>query len=158
MASASSMHSRLTCAMARWMSRMSRRFAQHGRTRHGTRTGGPTTLQTERYHPSYTEEQEERIEARGEEHAAAFRSGLEALRAEAGTLSEAEIERRVREFSDALDLDYEAAEVELVSNLVREAKWPWRHPLRAFAWAWRHRRSASLPARLSQLNFRPFAQ
>lgn len=109
-------------------------------------------------HPLYTEEQEERIEARGEEHAAAFRSGLEALRAEAGTLSEAEIERRVREFSDALDLDYEAAEVELVSNLVREDKWPWRHPLQAFAWAWRHRRSASLPARLSQLNFRPFAQ
>jgi hypothetical protein len=82
-------------------------------------------------HPLYTEEQEERIEARGEEHAAAFRSGLEALRAEAGTLSEAEIERKVREFSDALDLDYEAAEVELVSNLVREDKWPWRHPLRA---------------------------
>lgn len=109
-------------------------------------------------HPLYTEEQEREWEARGREHAAAFRSGLEALRAEAGDLNDSDIQRRVQGFSDALDLHYEDAEIELVSQLVRDNQWPRRHPLQAFAWAWRHRRSASLPARLSQLNFRPFRQ
>jgi len=109
-------------------------------------------------HPLYTEEEAREFEARGEEHAAAFRSGLKALRAEAGGLSDQEIERRVRKFSDALELFYGDAEVELVTHLARDDRWPSKHPLQAFAWAWRHRRSASLPARLSQLNFGPFTE
>lgn len=109
-------------------------------------------------HPLYTEEEEREFEARGREHAAAFRSGLNALRGDTGRLSDAEIQRRVRELSDTLRLHYGAAEVELVSHLVRDDQWPRRHRLQAFAWAWRHRRSTSLPARLSQLNFHPFAE
>lgn len=109
-------------------------------------------------HPLYTEEEERELEVRGEAHAAAFRSGLRALRAEADGLSQEEIEPKVRELSDVLNLCYGDAEVELVAHLARDARWPWRHPLQAFAWAWRHRRSASLPARLSQLNFGPFAE
>ena len=109
-------------------------------------------------HPLYTDEEEREFEARAREHAAAFRTGLNALRADAGGLSDAEIQQRVRELSDTLRLHYGVAEVELVSYLVRDAKWPRKHPLQAIAWVRRHRRSASLPARLSQLNFRPFAQ
>jgi len=109
-------------------------------------------------HPLYTEEEERASEARGKEHAAAFQSGLEALRAEAGNLNNGELAGRVRELSEALLLHYGDAEVELVSHLVRDDGWPRRHPFQAFAWAWRHRRSASLSARLSQLNFRPLAE
>jgi cysteine-rich CPCC protein len=111
-----------------------------------------------RFHPLYTEEQERESETRGREHVAALRSGLERLRAEASELSDGEIEHRVHAFSDVLHLSYGDAEVELVSHLVRDDRWPRWHPLQAFAWAWRHRRSASLPARLSQLNFRPLAE
>jgi hypothetical protein len=96
-------------------------------------------------HPMYTEEEERQAWARGQAHRAAFQSGLRTLRAEAAGLSDVEIERRVREFSDALDLHYEEAEVQLVSQLVRDDQWPRKHPLRACAWAWRHRRDTSLP-------------
>jgi hypothetical protein len=105
-----------------------------------------------------TEEAQRESEARGRERAAAFRSGLDALRGEADKLSDVELERRVHEFSDALSLSYGEAEVELVSHLVRDDQWPRRHPLQAIAWAGRHRGSASLPARLSQLNSRPFGE
>lgn len=108
--------------------------------------------------PLCTEHELLEAEARGRQHVAAFRSGLAALRADAGELSAGEVERRVRELSDALDLHYGDAEVELVSHLVRDDRWPLRHPLQAVAWAWRHHRSASLPGRLSQLTFRPIAK
>jgi Cysteine-rich CPCC len=106
-------------------------------------------------HPLHTAEEEQQAEARGQAHWAAFQTGLRTLRTEEAGLSDEEIERRVREFSDALELHYGEAEVELLSQLIRDDQWPRKHPLQAFAWAWRNRRSASLPARLSQLSFAP---
>lgn len=107
-------------------------------------------------HPLYTEEAERQAQARSQAHWAASRSGLRTLRAEGAGLSDEKIQRTVRGLSDALDLHYDDAEVELLSRLIRDDRWPRKHPRQAFAWAWRHRRSASLPARLSQLRFNAF--
>ncbi len=80
-----------------------------------------------------------------------YYTAYEALRAEAHDLDLAQVESRFRAIGSTYGLPLGDAEVELFARLIKDERWPTRHPGQAVAWAWRHRKSASLRQRLEQL-------
>jgi hypothetical protein len=82
---------------------------------------------------------------------AEYHRAYEELRAAAPDLDLDLVESRFRALGSTYGLPFGDAEVELFARLIKDDRWPTRHPLQAIAWAWRHRRSATLPRRLQQL-------
>jgi hypothetical protein len=51
-------------------------------------------------------------------------------------------------------LGFGSVEIELMARLIKDKRWPIRHPLDSLAWSWRRRKSATWLRRLDQLRTR----
>jgi hypothetical protein len=94
-------------------------------------------------------------EAEAENRRDARRLALRTLAGRAPGLGIEQVERRLRQLSNTHQIFYSDAEVELFARCLHDPRFVRRHPLQALAWSWRHRRTASWPARISQLRYKP---
>jgi hypothetical protein len=86
-----------------------------------------------------------------EESLVAFNAEMDTLRGHLSKLTHDQLESRLHDLSRAHGLTVGEAEVELIARLLKDERWPLRHPMQAPSWAWRHRDSAPVRVRLHQL-------
>jgi Cysteine-rich CPCC len=80
-----------------------------------------------------------------------YNAAIQALKSQAPHLSHGEVEARFRELSHAQGMSFPAAEIELLSRLMKDEDYYRRHPLKAVWWLLRYARPATFVRRWKEL-------